>query len=383
VQNSELPCWLSLAHLPKWSVEKINRLVIRIIHEKSLSLDTFFSLSEKQWLADFDLGAEDIVDLQRARKELPNSSFLAEDLLAQGFTVIPINSLLYSETLKGNLKTKYAPPVLYLKGNTDLLKKHSVAVVGSRNASDLSLRFTDTIARKAVDTGKVIVSGYAKGVDRQALDSALTYKGTSIIVLPQGIMTFASGFNTYYRQIVSGNVLVLSSFHPKAHWSVGLAMARNSIIYGLAREIYVAQSGNKGGTWAGVIDGLRKGRMIYVRAPVPGEDTANQLLINKGAVGVDCEGSPVFATETAPQKEHVAEERATYMVDNLDAKIIDALQGRSLTAKQIVGLIGSDWTVQKMSKHLKAMESLETVEKSKPLKFKMRSESKKQLTLFG
>ncbi len=52
--------------------------------------------------------------------------------------------------------------------------------------------------------------------------------------------------------------MVLSTFPPKAGWSSGLAMARNPIIYGLANEIYVAESSDKGGTWSGVIDGLKK-----------------------------------------------------------------------------------------------------------------------------
>ncbi len=41
----------------------------------------------------------------------------------------------------------------------------------------------------------------------------------------------------YYKQLVEGDVLVLSTFHPKAPWRVELAMARNPIIYGLADEI--------------------------------------------------------------------------------------------------------------------------------------------------
>ncbi len=48
-------------------------------------------------------------------------------------------------------------------------------------------------------------------------------------------------------------------------------MARNPIIYGLAGEIYVAESLEKGGTWRGVIDRLRKGRKIYLRKPDPTE----------------------------------------------------------------------------------------------------------------
>jgi hypothetical protein len=35
------------------------------------------------------------------------------------------------------------------------------------------------------------------------------------------------------------------------------------------------------------MDGLRKGRKIYVRKPEPNENNANILLIQKGAIGVD------------------------------------------------------------------------------------------------
>jgi predicted Rossmann fold nucleotide-binding protein DprA/Smf involved in DNA uptake len=64
----------------------------------------------------------------------------------------------------------------------------------------------------------------------------------SIIVLHTGIMTFGSGFKKYYKQIIDGNVLVLSTSFQKHQWKAELAMARNPVIYGLADEIFVAES---------------------------------------------------------------------------------------------------------------------------------------------
>ena len=46
----------------------------------------------------------------------------------------------------------------------------------------------------------------------------------------------------------------------------------------------------KGGTWSGVVDGLRKGRKIFVRKPERNEKNANNLLIQKGAIPVDFNG---------------------------------------------------------------------------------------------
>jgi predicted Rossmann fold nucleotide-binding protein DprA/Smf involved in DNA uptake len=80
-------------------------------------------------------------------------------------------------------------------------------------------------------------------------------------------------------------------------------MARNPIIYGLADEIFVAESSEKGGPWSGVMDGLRIGRIIYVRKPVTIENNSNILLIQKGAIGVDYNGienANVIYSEQSP-----------------------------------------------------------------------------------
>jgi DNA protecting protein DprA len=297
--TQEIPYWLALANLPKWGPIKTMNLIIRFYHESRISLVDFLHLSEYQWKDEYNLSQQEIDDLMLAKSELPNYAFLAESMLNEGYEVLPVISPEYPKTLKENLKLQ-APLVLYIKGNKQILQEKSIAIVGSRSASDYSLQFTDNVAKSASREYKVIVSGFAKGVDKQALDSAIKYKGQSIIVLPQGIMTFGSGFKKYYRQIVDGDVLVLSTFHPKAPWKVELAMARNPVIYGLACEIFVAESNDKGGTWSGVIDGLRKNRKIFVRKPEANEKNANDLLIEKGAIPVDFDGKPIENYQVDP-----------------------------------------------------------------------------------
>lgn len=287
--NNEAAYWIALAHLPQWSHKNINNLIIKFYSDNNLNIEKFFELSIDDWKNKFELNDEQIKVLNEAKSKLANYAFLAETLYNEGYELIFITSSDYSQTLKDNLKIN-APPLLYVKGNKQILKEKSIAIVGSRNASDISLQFTDNIAKLATKDFKVIVSGFAKGVDRQALDSAIKYCGQSIIVLPQGIKTFQTGFKKYYKQIIDGNVLVLSTFYPTAPWSTKLAMARNSIIYGLANEIYVAESNNKGGTWAGVINSLKKKRKIFVRKPELNENNANNELIEKGAIPVDFNG---------------------------------------------------------------------------------------------
>jgi predicted Rossmann fold nucleotide-binding protein DprA/Smf involved in DNA uptake len=364
--NTETAYWMALAHeLPAWSFsdkdgwknENKMNLIIRFYHEKKTSITDFFGLSEERWKDDFQLNDRQVADLQKVKSALANYAFIAESLQNSGVEVIPVVSPEYSKTLKENLK-KSAPPILYIKGNKQIMQEKSVAIVGSREASEVALNFTDNIAKQASKDRKVIISGFAKGIDKQALDSAIACKGHSIIVLPQGIMTFESGFKTYYKQIIDGDVLVLSTFHPKAGWGKELAMARNPIIYGLAKEIYVAESKSsrnrqgketKGGTYAGVMDGLKKGRIIYVRKPDASEKNDNNSLIQGGAIAVDFNGNKLDSdqmTVVKPESEH------DFFADNVK----EILQNEPLAANDILKKLNLDWKPEKLTRELKKLD---------------------------
>ena len=202
--NKDAAYWIALAHLPKWGHLKMNNLIIKFFHENKLTPEDFFQLSVNDWKNNYGLEYKEIENLIKAKSELANTAFLAESLLNEGYEIIPITSSEYSKTLKDNLKVAHAPALLYVKGNKQIMQEKSIAIVGSRITSEISLQFTDNIAKLASKEYKVVVSGFAKGVDKQALDSAIKYKGQSIIVLPQGIMTFSSGFKSICNEGAGG-----------------------------------------------------------------------------------------------------------------------------------------------------------------------------------
>lgn len=370
--------WIAIAHLPRWQTDRINRLIIQIIHEKKLSWATFFNCDKKGWKDLFAFSDKELTDLEEAKNDLPRLAFIAEQLQNEGFHLIPINSPEYPAVLKENLKTKSAPPVLYIKGRKGLLHEDAVAIVGSRSAGKEAIKFTDHIAKKCVGELKVIVSGFAKGVDKQALDSALEAHGKSIIVLPQGILTFQSGFKKYYEQIVNGELLVMSNFFPKAGWDVGLAMARNVFIYGMAKEIFVAESDNKGGTWEGAMDGLNRHRKIYVRNPLPGEKNANHRLIELGAVPLDSDGAPVqmvnrqqtelFTGQTALSQ--LKEQEPDYKTQNRDVEkeILNLLSKGTYSTNEILLVLKIGWNSRKLTGFLKKHPDIRIIS-GKPAKF--------------
>lgn len=344
MKDNPIPYWMSFAHAKNFSNKRKMEFLIEAVHNK----DTIQTAMQKIKAGDkmgFPFVEKEWEGILEATSEIPNYSFLAEKLIAQGIGIVNVmEQYAYPKVLKDNLK-KDAPIIIYTKGNADLLNKDSIAIVGSRNCSKKSLDFTDIIAKRAVSQKSVIVSGFAKGIDKQALDSALKYKGQSIIVLPQGIETYKN--KTYYADIVKGDVLVVSTYHPKVPWSVGLAMDRNKIIYGLAKEIYAAESGDSGGTWEGVLNGIKRGRKVFVRLATNDEKNANNILIDKGAIPVDISGKIIETKNILqlsihePKLEYNDSIKKDYTDKEIVEKVIQELisrKGRGITVNDTIEL---------------------------------------------
>jgi len=369
--------WIAVAHLPGWHTERINRFIVQVVHERQMAWPEFFGLDKQAWRKIFAFSDNELAAIESAKNDLPRLAFISEQLQNEGFHFITLNSPSYPAVLKENLKMKGSPPLLYIKGRKGLLQEDAVAIVGSRSAGRIALDFTDRVAGRCAEESKVVVSGFAKGVDRQALDSAIAARGKSIIVLPQGILTFQSGFKKYYKPIVNGDLMVLSTFFPRAGWDVGLAMARNAYIYGLAREIYVAETDSKGGTWEGAMDGLRRHRIVYVRIPEPGEKNANQKLIELRAVPVDMNGNVIRDVAGSSgelfeqaQSQGAGEPGAIYGNSDRDygKEIFEFLKHGVYTSKEIRLALNIDWDARKLTAFLRKNPNVKTVP-GKPVKF--------------
>ncbi len=65
------------------------------------------------------------------------------------------------------------PPLIYVRGDTAMLSRPAVAVVGARNASANGRRFAEEIAADLGAQGYAVVSGLARGIDAAAHRGAL------------------------------------------------------------------------------------------------------------------------------------------------------------------------------------------------------------------
>ena len=100
----------------------------------------------------------------------------AERWQARGIWVISRADREYPRRFKARLKDD-SPPVLYGCGEMTLLETGGLAVVGSRHVDAWLGRYAENVGRLAAEAGRTLVSGGARGIDRAAMNGALTAGG--------------------------------------------------------------------------------------------------------------------------------------------------------------------------------------------------------------
>ena len=188
----------------------------------------------------------------------------------------------YPERLKRCLRSE-SPAVLFGCGNKALLNKGGIAVVGSRDASEEDLAFTEKLGKEAATQGYSIVSGGARGVDQGAMLGTLDMEGTAVGVLADSLLRSATS-GKYRKCIMSGDLVLTTPFNPEAGFNVGNAMSRNRYIYCLAdAAVVISSTPDKGGTWNGALEDLKAGWVpLWVKHNTNAK-SGNSQLVQRGA----------------------------------------------------------------------------------------------------
>jgi predicted Rossmann fold nucleotide-binding protein DprA/Smf involved in DNA uptake len=208
-----------------------------------------------------------------------------------GLWIISRSDKAYPHRLKKQLG-QAAPPIFYGVGQPTLLQRGGLAIIGSRDINEQITNFTKILAKKAAQQRITVISGGARGVDSEAMLTALQHGGTAIGVLADSLIRAAVA--SKYREALREERLVLiTPFDPNAGFNVGNAMGRNKYVYTLSDWAVVVNSGHQeGGTWAGAQENLKNGWVpLFVR-----QDQAipigNQALLNQGGVALAADRLP-------------------------------------------------------------------------------------------
>ncbi len=258
-----------------------------------------------------------------------------QDSSEKGIRILSV----FDEEYPHLLKQIFDPPaILYGCGNLEVLRRPSVAVVGSRRCSVYGKEVTQKITREISSLGLSVVSGMARGIDSQAHLGALQGGGTTVAVLGSGVdVIYPRENRRLYRKILDRGC-VISEFPCGSFPAPQNFPVRNRIISGLCYGTLITEAAEFSGSLITARLSLEQNRELWA---VPGN------IMNAGSYG------PNHLIKQGAQMvmdgQDILEALPPYVLDLLaKVPILSAPSGaRSLTPKEekVLKLLSSETSI--------------------------------------
>lgn len=185
------------------------------------------------------------------------------------------------------------PPIAcWLRGDVTVLSSPSVAIVGSRHASEAGLAVARTLGRGLAEVGLTVVSGLARGIDAAAHRGALQGGGRTVAVLGSGVDVVYPAEHERLAGEIQQAGAVVSEFPPGTRPFASHFPLRNRIISGLSRAVVVVEASEKSGSLITARAALEQGRDVLAvpGTVVSGRYRGGHALIKDGARLVETVG---------------------------------------------------------------------------------------------
>jgi DNA processing protein len=211
-----------------------------------------------------------------------NGESIIENIQKQGFEMILPNS---------KFDELPAPPIaLITKGNTELLDRRSLSIVGTRNPSNYGVRVASEMAANFVDRDWVITSGGAYGIDAAAHKGALIAEGETIAVLASGLdISYPAGHSRLFAEIAESGLLI-SEYLPGTKALPHRFLNRNRLIAAISEGTMVVEAAFRSGSLRTARDAQELQRVVMaIPGPInsPLSEGCHRL-IGEGAAAICC-----------------------------------------------------------------------------------------------
>lgn len=186
----------------------------------------------------------------------------------------------------------HAPNMLWLRGQTEHLQTHSLAVVGARAATGYGSHVTAELVDAASRSGVAIVSGAAYGIDAVAHRTALAVGAPTIAVVAGGAdRPYPLAHEGLLKQISEAGV-VCSEMIPGSAPTRWRFLQRNRLIAALSPAVLITEAGVNSGSINTAGHASQLGRQIgAVPGPITSAASAgcHKLIRDYGALIVTSE----------------------------------------------------------------------------------------------
>ncbi len=343
MENKKYSIWLF--GLPKIGVRKYTRLV-----DYFGSAEAVFK-STKEELIESNILNSETISLMISKRDIGKIDRYIKKLKKNNIKAYTKDDAEYPF----NLKNIYdPPPVLYVKGELSENDVNSLAIVGSRKATEYGLKTAYQLAKEVAESGLTVVSGMALGIDSAAHRGALKAGGRTIAVFACGLNNVypSSGLNLA-REILKNGAIV--SEYPIGFKALPSNFpARNRIISGLSKGALIVEANKKSGSLITADFALEQGRDVFA---VPGNinspnSKGTNELIKNGAKLID---SVEGILEEYYGYGNIKPGEAKIAYDETETKIIDTLLNIGKTIDEVI----DELSTIKPSKIISSMALLE------------------------
>ncbi len=178
------------------------------------------------------------------------------------------------------------PPLLYLRGDPQVLRRYSISIVGTRRPTPYGNLMAERLARDLAARGLLIVSGLARGIDCSAHRGACAAaRGATVGILGTGMDVVYPKENRKVFAEVEKSGALISEFPLGTHAAPENFPVRNRIVAGMSLGTIVVEGEQYSGSLITARLAMEFGREVF---GVPGNATqptsfAPNQLIKQGA----------------------------------------------------------------------------------------------------
>lgn len=253
----DLEWWLRLSNARNLSPRQCARLLNHFGNPRAVCAASAAELKS------LGVKAEAMAELQQADSALLASQYRWAEQAHQ--SIITWEDKRYPPLLK---TIPDPPPVLFVRGDAEVLAKPQLALVGSRNPSPGGLKTAREFAAELTQAGLIITSGLAMGIDGASHQGALEGGGVTIAVLGSGLeRLYPARHRDLAENIVTRGGALVSEFPMQVPPLAANFPRRNRIISGMSWGTCVVEATQRSGSLITAKLAAEQGREVFA---VPG-----------------------------------------------------------------------------------------------------------------
>ncbi len=270
-----------------------------------------------------------------ADKDLSACKKIYEECKNKNIEILTPNSSLYPKKLK---KLKVPPYILYAVGNLEKLKTAStIGVVGTRRMTEYGREVTERFCKELTERGISVVTGFAMGVDTEAVKACLAGDGYVVCVLGGGVDYIYPPTNRNLYERVLENGVFISEYPPGTKPRPEYFPCRNKIIAALSDAVLVTEAPEKSGAMITARCAKTLKKPVFT---IPGQidkflSAGTNALLKKGA-------KPAFTPDDilrVYKKKSAVKPPETYREPETDP-VLSALHNRDMDIDSLANLLG-------------------------------------------